>query len=118
MSEEFIPTSEITFESNNNNYIMSSDQDNSAFSKSIPLLDSTNFNEWLVRIQLYIKHKHLLKYCLEPTNNSLSGASEANVNSKKTEAALILISHISSEAFYAVIDKDNSEDPHHIWKMY
>ena len=53
-----------------------------------------------------------MKHCLQPFNSTLSGAAETNVITKRTEAALILISHISSEAFDAVIDIENSEDPH------
>lgn len=95
---------------------MSSEDSLSSITKTIPLLDSTNFNEWMVRIQIFLKHKNLLKYCLEEVNPTLSGAAEANHMSKRTETALILISRISSEAFDAVIDIDNAEDPYYIWK--
>lgn len=92
---------------------MPSDQDQSStVNKSIPLLDSTNFNEWYLRIQLFLKHKTLLQYCLEPINPNLSGAAESNTINKATEAALILINHISSEAFDAVISVEKSEDPY------
>jgi len=103
----------------NNQVKMSSDNTNdmsSNLNKSIPLLDSTNFNQWYLRIQSYFKHKNLLKYCLESPNDTLSGAAENNVNSKKAETVVIIMNHISVEAFDAVINADNSDEPYLIWQ--
>ena len=88
----------------------------SQLNRSIPLLDSTNFNQWYLRMQAFLKLKNLLKYCTEPPNNSLSGVVETNVNAKKNECVVLIMNHISTEAFDAVINVENSEDPYLIWK--
>jgi hypothetical protein len=82
------------------------------FNKAIPPLDGTNFQQWFLRIENFLEHKGLLKYCLNPEEQENV---TATVKNKKTEACLILMNHLSVEAFDSVVTMDNSKVPHKLW---
>ncbi|EFP83939.2 uncharacterized protein PGTG_09652 [Puccinia graminis f. sp. tritici CRL 75-36-700-3] len=73
---------------------------------NIPKLDDDNYESWSGRMEVYLKAKKLWPFV---------GGSEIPSESKRHEAAHLLISHLGDGTYDACVTRDNRDKPSALW---
>ncbi|MBW0465714.1 hypothetical protein O181_005429 [Austropuccinia psidii MF-1] len=82
---------------------------------SIPILNSTNYSEWNLRMMFHLWSKDLLEVCKTPLAEGATGPTVNRWTKASHEEINIIASRLSHMVFLEVIKNDTKDNAHLLW---
>ncbi|MBW0466267.1 hypothetical protein O181_005982 [Austropuccinia psidii MF-1] len=88
--------------------------ENNAKVNSIPILNNSNYGEWVARMTILLRSKDLLDVCEKPIPSDLSTTATNKWNKSSFDAISIISCRVSNRVFIEIV-KQFSKNAHLLW---